>query len=860
MNTSDADAPSQESGDAVGEATAKSRPARKRAPRKVAPVALGMDVPAVDGSPAAGVDAVVASDTPADPSEPVRRPRKRPARAVAAQADAAVVATSGDTNADVAEVSVQLPGSASSEEPVRRARRDSAAADDAPAGDSAASAEPAADRQASEAGEPSESGEGGERPRSASRSRNRRRGRRGAEKRAAALAAAGGADEFAVSAGGQAPDADSAGLPALLTLPPAEVGDVFAEVMAGLFDTDTDTDTDTDADTDAGPVSQAGSKGEAGTFLEASGASVAASFTTPSAAETAAETAAFPAASPAAPRRVLAPEPDAPKLHKVLAQSGVGSRRDLEQMIADGRVTVNGEVAHTGQRISFGDRIAIDAKPVRVRIAPPPARVLAYHKPAGEVVTHDDPQQRPTVFRRLPRLQQGKWQSVGRLDINTEGLLLFTNSGELANQLMHPRFGVEREYAVRSLGVLASDAKERLIAGVQIDGQPCAFKSIEDGGGEGVNHWYRCVITEGRNREVRKLFEAVGHAVSRLIRIRYGTVVLPRGLKRGVWVDLAEDDLRTLRRLAIPAQVPRPERVPDESAEGRGRRNRRGGRKRGADALVPSAEAAVERVPQDRAPREERQPRPPRAERPARPDGGRRGGKGERGVAREFGGRNTDPDFMNASDSADSEVADGRAIPNPLQQTFDRRAIQKELASRRELSDDSPIPNPLQQTYDQRALQRERMPQRDIPEDGPIPNPLQQTYDKRFATGGGARGNSGNGGNGGNGRKGGNAGFGGQPKPAGAGPGQGGQRGGGKARGGAAKKAGGGTREPDPMQTSVGYIGGDAFQRKGGGGGGGRGGPRSGGRGRGGPTGGQQGGPQGGQGGQGGGNRGGRGR
>ena len=142
-------------------------------------------------------------------------------------------------------------------------------------------------------------------------------------------------------------------------------------------------------------------------------------------------------------RRVLAPERDAPKLHKVLAQAGVGSRRDLEQMIAEGRVSVNGAPAHTGQRISFGDRIAVDGKPVRVRIAPPPPRVLAYHKPAGEVVTHDDPQQRPTVFRRLPRLAHGKWQSVGRLDINTEGLLLFTNSGEMANQLMHPRFGID---------------------------------------------------------------------------------------------------------------------------------------------------------------------------------------------------------------------------------------------------------------------------------------------------------------------------------------------------------------------------------------------------------------------------------
>ena len=236
----------------------------------------------------------------------------------------------------------------------------------------------------------------------------------------------------------------------------------------------------------------------------------------------------------AAPKRILQAEPEAPKLHKVLAQAGVGSRRDLEQMILDGRVTVNDEVAHIGQRVSFGDRIKVGGKPVKYRIMPPPPRIIAYHKPVGEIVTNDDPQNRPTVYRRLPRLQQGKWQSVGRLDINTEGLLLFTNSGELANQLMHPRFGVEREYAVRVLGTLMPDDKADLLEGVDVDGQEASFRSVEDGGGEGVNHWYRVVITEGRNREVRKLFDAVGLTVSRLIRIRYGTVVLPRGLKRGV--------------------------------------------------------------------------------------------------------------------------------------------------------------------------------------------------------------------------------------------------------------------------------------------------------------------------------------
>lgn len=250
-------------------------------------------------------------------------------------------------------------------------------------------------------------------------------------------------------------------------------------------------------------------------------------------------------------KRVLAPDADAPKLQKVLAQAGIGSRRDIEDWIADGKIEVNGEVAHVGQRISFGDRVRVNGKEVRVRISPPSPRILAYHKPTGEVSTFNDPEGRPTVFRTLPRVQGQKWQSVGRLDINTEGLLLFTNSGELANQLMHPRFGVEREYAARVLGSLSDEQRARLLEGVNVEGQAAAFKSIEDGGGEGANRWYRVVITEGRNREVRKLFEAVGMVVSRLIRIRYGTVVLPRGLKRGVWVELGDDDVRVDRKSVV---------------------------------------------------------------------------------------------------------------------------------------------------------------------------------------------------------------------------------------------------------------------------------------------------------------------
>lgn len=249
-------------------------------------------------------------------------------------------------------------------------------------------------------------------------------------------------------------------------------------------------------------------------------------------------------------KRVLPPQPESPKLHKVLAQAGMGSRLEMEQLIMEGRITVNNEPAHIGQRVQFGDHVKVNGKPIRFRIEPPPARVIAYHKPAGEVVSNDDPQNRPTVFRKLPKLFQGKWQAVGRLDLNTEGLLLFTSSGELANNLMHPRFGLEREYAVRVLGALNQEEKHRLLDGVKLDDGVANFGSIEEGGGEGANCWYRVTISEGRNREVRRMFEAVGHAVSRLIRIRYGAMVLPRGLKRGAWMELDAGDINSLTQKA----------------------------------------------------------------------------------------------------------------------------------------------------------------------------------------------------------------------------------------------------------------------------------------------------------------------
>lgn len=274
--------------------------------------------------------------------------------------------------------------------------------------------------------------------------------------------------------------------------------------------------------------------------------------------------------APAPVKRVLQPHVEAPKLHKLLAQAGMGSRLEMERLILEGRISVNNEPAHVGQRILHSDKIRVNGKLITFRIEQPPARVLAYHKPVGEVVTHDDPQNRPTVFRKLPRVSHGKWQSIGRLDLNTEGLLLFTNSGELANNLMHPRFGLEREYAVRVLGALTNEEKALLLAGVKLEDGMASFGSIDDGGGEGANCWYRVTISEGRNREVRRMFESVGHAVSRLIRIRYGAMVLPRGLRRGSWVELDQHDIQALTIAAGGAAERKPR---DQNSAGRGGRS-----------------------------------------------------------------------------------------------------------------------------------------------------------------------------------------------------------------------------------------------------------------------------------------------
>ena len=234
------------------------------------------------------------------------------------------------------------------------------------------------------------------------------------------------------------------------------------------------------------------------------------------------------------------------RLHKLLAQSGIGSRREMEELIAAGRISINGETASVGQTASAGDRVKVNGKLVQLRFSDRLPRVILYHKPEGEIVSRNDPEHRPNVFTSMPRISAGRWVAVGRLDFNTSGLLLLTTSGDLANRLMHPRYQLVREYAVRILGELTEEVRRRLLDGIDLDDGPAQFASFQEAGGEGANRWYRVSLHEGRNREVRRMFEAVGVVVSRLMRVRYGPFALPPGLKRGQVLELSEVDVKKL--------------------------------------------------------------------------------------------------------------------------------------------------------------------------------------------------------------------------------------------------------------------------------------------------------------------------
>lgn len=237
------------------------------------------------------------------------------------------------------------------------------------------------------------------------------------------------------------------------------------------------------------------------------------------------------------------------KLQKVLANLGLGSRRKMERWIEEGRVTVDGSVATLGDRVHAGQALRLDGKPLEVDAAEQ-VRVLLYHKPVREVCSRDDPEGRKTVFERLPKLKSGRWISVGRLDFNTSGVLLFTTDGALANALMHPSNAIEREYLVRVMGRVDESMLERLKDGVELDDGPARFSDIQEGGGDGINRFFYVVLMEGRNREVRRLWESQGTTVSRLKRVRYGEVFLPSKLKKGQWLELPQRDVDVIYQMA----------------------------------------------------------------------------------------------------------------------------------------------------------------------------------------------------------------------------------------------------------------------------------------------------------------------
>ena len=234
------------------------------------------------------------------------------------------------------------------------------------------------------------------------------------------------------------------------------------------------------------------------------------------------------------------------KLQKALARLGLGSRRQMEDVIREGRVSVNGTVATIGDRVGQGDEIRVDGRLLRYTAENEKRRrILMYYKPEGEICSAHDPEGRPTVFERLPPLNHDRWVMVGRLDINSTGLLLFTNDGELAHRLMHPSNEIEREYAVRVMGEVTPEIILNLKRGVMLEDGMAQFDDIVEKGGEGINKWYQVKLKEGRNREVRRLFESQGLKVSRLLRIRYGSVSLPRELRTGRYLELDRREIDT---------------------------------------------------------------------------------------------------------------------------------------------------------------------------------------------------------------------------------------------------------------------------------------------------------------------------
>lgn len=270
-----------------------------------------------------------------------------------------------------------------------------------------------------------------------------------------------------------------------------------------------------------------------------------------------------PPAEPAA-----APADRSQKLQKVLAQAGLGSRRAMEEIIKTGKVKVNGEVATLGSRVTTEDMIQVGRRQIKFQVTTRLPRVILYHKPEGEIVSRDDPAGRRSVFEKLPVIRSAKWLAIGRLDFNTGGLLIFTTSGELANRLMHPRFEVEREYAVRLFGALTPAQIAELKKGVRLSDGDAKFDQLDEQGGEGRNRWYRVILKEGRNRVVRRMFEALGIQVTRLMRVRFGIVELPPRLTRGNWVELKEADIKLLLDW-VGSPAPEEEDEPEEPARRR---------------------------------------------------------------------------------------------------------------------------------------------------------------------------------------------------------------------------------------------------------------------------------------------------